>query len=158
MSSLREFVTECAARASAIFERDGKLEPPFWDAMTRAGERLFLPAIPGLSKSMMVALVRELFASADVVRYVWISEAWMLQAKDDTELDRYDRDGIEHEPGRIEALMFSAEDAQEGMLIARREIKRDQARPRLGPLIIADGMSNLEGRMVGLLPAVGTRQ
>ena len=158
MTSLREFVTESAANAGAIFERHGQLEPPFWDAITRAGERLLLPAIPGLGKSAMVALVRALFESAGVVRYVWISEAWMLRTKDDTERERYDRDGIEHEPGRIEALMFSAEDAQEGMLIARREIKRDQARPRLGPLIIADGMSNLEGRMVGLLPAVGTRQ
>ena len=83
----------------------------------------------------------------------------MLQTKDSAAASRWQHEGLAEAPGRIEALIFSAEDAQEGMLVAHREIKRDRnGRLRLEPLIFNEGIKKSKGRMIGMLPEKGTQQ
>ena len=70
----------------------------------------------------------------DIVAYVFMDEAWILEAKlppNSTAAEREEfaatcRAGLSEHPDRIEALMFSAEDAG-GMLMARRVIIRGKA-------------------------------
>ena len=156
MISLRQFITMSAASVSPIFEHDGALSKPFWHAITGAGEALIVPGLPDVSKDTMALMVRQLFEHAGVVRYVWVCEAWLLERH---ETRMTDIDSITDEPDCIEVLSFSAEDAQEGMLTAHREIKRDHSgRPRLEPLIIHSNIVESQGRMVGLLPVTGVLQ
>jgi hypothetical protein len=55
--------------------------------------------------------------------------------------------------------MFQLEAHDLGILSARRLIRRDAAgNGRLGPLVIENRTTDVQGRLVGLLPPRGARQ
>ena len=122
-----------------------------------AGDKVFI--IPSLhpDKANAVALVKVLFAKHKVDRYVFMDEAWILEAHDRIpsreEMQRIQREGLEHHPDRREILMFSAEDRRGNRLMAHRFILRpERGKAKLSPLKVIDWTEGeTKGRMVGLL-------
>ena len=99
-------------------------------------------------------------AACGAVRVAFIDEAWTLDQEKNpgVDIDKIYREGnsISNHPARIEAVIVSAEDHHEGLLMATREIIRHGNKAVLGKLKFMDGGS-MEGRMVGLLPPLGTK-
>jgi hypothetical protein len=155
---LRELIEVASGASELTFMTTGSF-PPTWHMITADGEHLYSGPISP-DKDTQVALIRALMIIRNIVRYVFIDEAWILERKeiDRAELDRVYQTGLKNHPDRKEILMFSAEDQSAGMVTAHRDIIREPGRKaRLGPLVI-DNFTESEGRMVGLLPAPGTRQ
>jgi hypothetical protein len=162
--TLQEFVTGCSEAAAKVFHLTGRISP-MWHAVTREGEHLMTPS-PCYDKDTAVALMRALFELRDVVRYVFIDEAWTVEVKrrpgEDVEaLNERSRQlggTLADHPDRVEVLLLSGEDETAGLCTARRVIHRPpHGKAYLGPLEI-DTPNRSEGRMVGLLPQRGTRQ
>jgi hypothetical protein len=147
-----EASADAAARTFLEHGRFGAL----WHMITADGESLFVGPISP-DKNTQIAMVKALMVIRRVVRYVFVDEAWILEC-DQSELDQTYRDGIRNHPRRKEVLLISAEDQSLGMVMAHREIIREKGRPKLGPLVIHSDLKQSEGRMIGLLPPVGTRQ
>lgn len=157
---LHELVETAAAAAEKQFLAQGHFSP-IWHMVTADGEHLFSGPI-SRDKDTQVAMIKALMIIKNVVRYVFIDEAWILEHKggiDQAELNRAYENGIANHPDRKEILMFTGEDQNLGMVMARCDIIRKGGRKvRLGPLVI-DKFDGMEGRMVGLLPMAGaTRQ
>jgi hypothetical protein len=164
---LLDMIDYASSFAEKLFAAKGEIRPRY-HAVTANEEVLVVPA-PSRDKDTGVAMVRALFIDRHVVRYVFLDEAWMLGrtevAIDDDEMARIMRDGLTNHPNRIEVVMFSGEDAECGMAMARRLIVRpENGKPYLGPfewtLPLRPGRNihHLEGRMVGLLPPRGPQQ
>ena len=107
-------------------------------------------------------MIGALFDLADVVRYVFIDEAWTLKRmiRPDEEEKIY-REGLSKHPERVEVVMIQGEDRDYGQIAAHRNIIRPaKGKPYLGPLqtlgdlpFVPHGAAvQSEGRMVGLLP------
>jgi len=88
--------------------------------------------------------------------FLLVDEAWVVTETDESRSRAMMESGesLEHHPERMEWLIFMAEDASEGAVMAHREIRRDDARPELGPLVFSEG-GTMSGRMIGLLPTMG---
>jgi hypothetical protein len=141
---------------------------PLWHAVTSKGETLIeRPACD--DKDLSVAMIRALFDLADVVRYVFIDEAWTLSRLiQPNEEEKIYREGLSKHPERVEIVMIQGEDRECGQLMVHRNIIRPpKGKPYLGPLLSLDdlpfmphggGVEHSEGRMVGLLPKRGTMQ
>lgn len=159
MIPLRTFVEIVIEAASRSFERNGCLRP-FWHAVTAAGEHMILPPPDGFDKDMATVLVRAVFEARDVVRYAFVDEAWIIQkttaTEDADEVERLRRqmETIQDHPDAREILLVSAEDQQEGFVLARRHIERGaDGKVKLAPLQFIDlEIKSAEGRMVGMLP------
>jgi hypothetical protein len=138
---------------------------PIYHMITADCQNIVAPS-PGRTKDEAVAMMRALFELRDVVRYVYLDEAWILDrinsgpdAIPPGELERLKREGVSKHPDRVEVVMFSCEDRDAGQIMALREIIRNgSGKPRLGPLRYTPRSGYTEGRMVGLLPVRGTRQ
>ena len=162
-ATLRAMIEECSSRIEIVFQRQGEVRP-MWHCVTSEGEEMAMAPPPFLSKDLAVTLMQAFFELKDVVRYVFVNEAWILQMTVDSDeaaasLARVNEEGLANHPDRIEVVMFAGED-ENGMLTAQRVIERPAGRkPRLGPLEFPDltGVRS-EGRMVGLLPQRGTVQ
>jgi hypothetical protein len=154
---LHELIETAAAVAQKQFLAQGHFSP-VWHMVTADGEHLFSGPISH-DKDTQVAMLKALMIIRKVVRYVFIDEAWILERKcvDRAEIDRAYEQGIKNHPDRKEILMITGEDQTLGMLMARCDIIRERGKVRLGPLVI-DKFDGMEGRMVGLLPALGARQ
>ena len=157
-TSLQDFIKFVDRRIVAIFKSTGVLYP-MWHAITETGDhRIVTP--PG-DKDTASALMRAYFDLNDVVRYVFVDEAWTFMAPADispTELNRIMKAGLEDHPGRVEVVMYQAEDARAGSATAHRVIVRpSRGKPVLGPLSFFETTQS-EGRFVGMLPQRGTVQ
>jgi hypothetical protein len=157
MTELRKLVEFASEQAAAAFHRSGQVLP-MWHAIKRSGDHIVFAPPPGADKATSVGMARAAFELFDVVRYVFMDEAWILNAIGReigaAEMERINREGLSQHPDRVEVIMFSAEDEAEGMLTAHRLILRpERGKPKLKPLEIFDltGVTS-EGRMVGLLP------
>jgi hypothetical protein len=164
---LRGMIDYASKFCERQFAKKGVISP-MWHAVMSSGEWMYLPG-PRVSKDLAVALIRATFETNDVVRYVFIDEAWTLVKKDigKDELAQIDAHGLRDHPGRVEVVMISAEDCDTGMFMAQRRIIRPaRGRPYLDKLEMMidpttrddDGAFSSEGRMTGLLPKRGTRQ
>ena len=158
MIPFREFIEQASGGIDRVFRRNGILRP-MWHAITRDGEELVFPP-PCDDKDDAVMMVRALFELRDVVRYVFIDEAWIVAAfgPDVTpeQLQRV-RDaaitGATASPHREEVVMLAADDAAEGSLMARRKIIRpSHGRATLGPLEYDPRGGSIVGRFVGMVP------
>jgi hypothetical protein len=157
-TTLRQFVERAGKQASKMFEKQGRLFP-MYHAVDGAGNEHVFPAPPG-TKDQSVAITRVLLKSMDAQRVAFIDEAWFLDSREgDTEIDiaKIDREGVARQPGRREAIMISAEDQDEGLLMYQREIIRHGDRVVLGAATI-ERFDHSEGRMIGLLPPRGRAQ
>jgi transcriptional regulator with XRE-family HTH domain len=164
MMTLQEFVTGCSEAAANVFQLRGHISP-MWHCVTRAGEHMITPS-PSDNKDTAVALLRAAFELHDVVRYVFIDEAWQVNVtgrlgEDAEALSARGRKlggTLQDHPERVEVLLLAGEDETAGMCTARRVIIRPpHGKAYLGPLEI-DTPGFSEGRMIGLLPQRGTRQ
>ena len=141
---------------------------PMWHAVTSAGEMIFEPHPTSLSKDMGAAVIRAFFDFKDVVRYVYVGEAWTLKRMiRPEEKEAIFHKGIADHPERVEVVQIMGEDQECGHIILTRNIIRPpRGAPYLGPLQSLDDLpfippnahSQAEGRMIGMLPARGTRQ
>jgi hypothetical protein len=78
--------------------------------------------------------------------------------EENDELIKYAREkGLAGHPDRVEIVVFSAEDENEGQLAAHRLIIRGNGKPTLGPLLFMDETMS-SSRLVGLLPRRATLQ
>lgn len=160
-TTLRDFVESASRNIDKIFRKQGVVRP-MWHAVTRGGDELVFPT-PSPDKDTAVVMVRVLFELRDVVRYVFIDEAWIVDAfgKNNTpERSEAVRQavitGAAASPYREEVVMIAADDAAEGGLMARRKIIRPAVgRPALGPLQYDPRGGLLAGRFVGLIPRKG---
>jgi hypothetical protein len=124
-----------------------------WVAVDADGRNVVVPPpVPfrdGNAKDLATAMVRAFFEIAGVTRYVFMTEAWTLdaQAPQGLDLDALGRDGVSDHPQRREAVMLIAESVNGGMVFGRRPIIRpSRGKARLGPLTI-DQHDHVEGRM-----------
>jgi hypothetical protein len=154
--ALRQFITLVDTKFAAMFDEHGEIAP-VWIALTAEGDTHVMPTISGFDKDVMTFLVRLFFDLHDVVAYVYVAEAWQLQAGEAEARGVIERGGISDHPDRIEVLVYSAEDGS-GAMTGRRLITRTSGgKPQLGPLEI-EQPSWSTGRMVGMLPQRGTAQ
>lgn len=158
-TSLRKFVEHVANRAEHLFKKQNGHLSPMYHAIDAAGNNYVL-AGPSGSKDEAVAQVRKFLEACDAVRVAFIDEAWTIdyERTPDVDVEKIYREGksIRNHPARIEAVIVSAEDHVEGVIMATREIIRHGNKAVLGKLKFMEG-GQLEGRMVGLLPRAGTK-
>jgi hypothetical protein len=149
----RDMIAAASAVCEKRFAREGALSP-IWHLVTADGGNI-ITATPNLSKDEASIVLRALFELRQVVRYLFVDEAWTIdQPVDDAVLARITREGVAAQPGRIEIVMFSGEDRECGQLLARRRIIRPaKGKPYLGPLKYTDVRGETSGRFVGMLPA-----
>ena len=154
MSDLRQMIEAASSAVEKLFKIRGVIRP-MYDCMTADGVRFVTPA-PHEDKDAAVAMMRALFVIKNVVRYVFIDEAWMLDQKGDAaegaRLEAWAaKYGVASHPDRREIVMFIAEDLA-GRLSAHRFILRpEHGKPRLSPLKFIPAETLAHGRMVGLL-------
>ena len=159
--TLRDFIGNASDSIERVFRINGIIRP-MWHAVTRDGDELVFPP-PSPDKDAAVVMVRVLFELRDVVRYAFIDEAWIVEAWGPNATDA-DREavrqaaitGASKSPHRQEVVMFAADDAAEGGLMARRKIIRPSSgKAKLGPLEFDPRGGSLAGRFVGLIPRKG---
>ena len=144
----------------ALFQRRGTI-PPMWQFVTAKGTQHCEPHPTFLPKDLATDAVRSIFDTLDVVRCLYIAEAWMVTAATEATIALARSQKLHQHPDKIEVVQFSGEDAEGGLIMAQRKIIRGENKPMLAPLEIViqpgDGFSS-EGRFVGMLPQRGTRQ
>ncbi|MCA1452106.1 hypothetical protein I6F35_02615 [Bradyrhizobium sp. BRP22] len=152
--NLHEFIKRASELIGERFEEAGSIRPMF-HFINGDGDDVVMLAPPDNDKDLVMGLVRAVLKGAAATRVVFIDEGWMVDGavniEDDELLRRY---GARNHPRRIEVVMFSGEDEHEGLVMATRKIvRKDTARPRLGPLeFLSLLQGTTEGRLVGLLP------
>jgi hypothetical protein len=164
---LRRMFDQASAFCERRFAQTGEIAP-MWQAITSDGDVLIEPHPTFLSKDNAAALIRALFDLRDVVRYVYVGEAWTLNRMiKPEEQEKIFREGISEHPDRVEVVQIQGEDRECGQLIGARDIIRPEGRkPYLGPMVMVNDLPHIprgatiqsEGRMVGMLPVRGMRQ
>jgi hypothetical protein len=164
---LRKMLEYASGFCEKTFTRCGEVAA-MWHAVTASGKEFVERHPMELGKDLASALIRAQFELEDVVRYIFISEAWTVEkrTKDKAlqeEVLNAARSGKLHQyPGRLEIVQLQGEDLECGQILAQRKIERPSGRkPFLGPLeILVEPKSGIEsrGRMVGMLPVRATRQ
>jgi hypothetical protein len=155
LANMKSMIEFASAQAEKLFRKDGVIYP-IYHCIKKDGETLIVPPLHD-SKDVAVAMMKALFVIEKIDRYVFIDEAWMLDAAasgvEGIDLERVRREGVKDHPDRREIVMFSAENRRGEMLTGRRFILRpEHGKPTLSPLHIDPPYDHSEGRMVGLLP------
>lgn len=157
-AQLREMIEAASSWVEKHFAKTGRILP-MWHAVKANGEHAVVEA-PSGDKDTSVAMVRAFFELNNVVRCLFIDEAWTAQGgKELNEWVKQHDGNIHSYPNRVEIVAFMGEDDRDGMITAHRRIIRGQGKPKLGPLEFMDwtgGQS--EGRLVGMLPRRATMQ
>jgi hypothetical protein len=164
---LRRMFDRASQFCEAHFANRGEIAP-MWHAVTSKGETIIEPHPIQLGKDIAMVLIRAFFDAKDVVRYVYIGEAWTLDRMiEQDELDAITREGLFEHPDRVEVVQLQGEDIECGQIVGLRKIIRPESgRPYLGPLEMINELPFMphgasvqsKGRMIGVLPVRGTRQ
>lgn len=83
---LREFVEAADARISKTFRKKGRVLPMYHFVDGR--DRHLVTPVPNADKNTAMKIVRASFAMMEVKRYVFITEAWIMEAKGGAGVDR----------------------------------------------------------------------
>jgi hypothetical protein len=131
---------------------------PMWHTVTAAGDHKIINSPPG-DKDTAALLIRAYFELHDVVRYVFVDEAWTLMVPTSrySEMPDIMQRGLSDHPERVEVVMYQAEDASGAVTAHRNIIRPKTGKARLGPLHFFRSKQS-EGRFVGMLPQRGTVQ
>jgi hypothetical protein len=152
LPDLRSLIEFASANAEKLFRRQGRLLPMYHAIATNGEHKILTPSLS--DKDLAVAMVKAWFVIENIDRYVFIDEAWIVDARGggpELDVEKARRYGISNHPDRREIVMFAAENHRE-MLTARRFILRPEiGKPSLSPLVIDEQFDHSEGRMVGLL-------
>lgn len=155
--NLRAFIGRVDARIVRTFQTQGRVDP-MYHIVTGSGRELMVEPPTDDDKDFAVMMVRKTFAQLGVKRSLFVTEAWIAQAKAGPEAESvaaHMRDkSLKDLPGRKEVIMYSVEDEYEGALFAVREIIRDGDKATLGPLQITKYDVG-DGLLLGLLPNKG---
>jgi hypothetical protein len=165
---LRRMFDRASQFCEAHFAVRGEIAP-MWHAVTSTGETIIEPHPTFLGKDIAMVMIRAFFDAKDVVRYVYIGEAWTLREMIKPEqVTAIMRDGLANHPDRVEIVQLQGEDQECGQIMGQRRIIRPESgRPYLGPLEMLNDLPSIphgarlsrsEGRMVGVLPVRGMRQ
>jgi len=165
---LQQMLDGASEFCQAQFDKCGEVVP-IWHAITSDGQEVIEPHPFFLGKEIAMALIRALFDVRDVVRYVYMGEAWTLNrliapGEDEAIM----RDGIANHPDRIEVVQLQGEDLECGQIMGQRRIIRpERGKPDLAlPEMITDlpsipdgtRLGHSSGRTVGVLRTRGTPQ
>lgn len=164
---LRAMIDRASGFCEQQFAKKGEIAP-MWHAVTSAGETIIEPHPDYLGKDMAAAMIRAFFDFKDVVRYVYVGEAWTLcRMIKPEEQEEISRKGLSEHPERVEVVQLMGEDRDCGQIFVTRDIIRPpKGKPYLGPLQTISELPHIpsgahvqsEGRMVGMLPVRGTVQ
>lgn len=166
-NDLMRLIEHASEFCQAAFARQGEIAP-MWHAVTARGEEKITEHPQQLGKDLASALIRAWFELEDVVRYVYIGEAWTVEQRGMSEADNESvmalarQQRLEKHADAVEVVQLQGEDRDCGQVVAVMRIERPAGRkPYLGKLKIViapgDGFSS-EGRMIGMLPVRGTKQ
>ena len=156
-AQLRMLIENASDWAEKIFARKGQILP-MWHAVTSNGEHVVMDA-PSSDKDTSAVIVRAFFELNDVVRCLFIDEAWTAQGGEELRkwVEEHNQQ-IATYPNRVEVVAFMGEDDADGMITAHRRIIRGQGKPKLGSLEYIDWAGGeSSGRLVGMLPRRGAR-
>lgn len=151
---LRAMLQRASRWADRQFSRAGVVRP-VWHAVTARGEHIVMPAQLD-DKDAQARLVRTAFALHNVVRYVFIVEAWVV-AGTGTETDKRElmqiaaTVGLASHPRRQEVVNLVAEEEACCVSCMRHIHRPARGKPYLGPLIEETPVES-SGRFVGMLP------
>lgn len=156
LETLRSLVEFASDKIEKQFRKTGEVHP-MYHAIKATGEHMvMLP--PGISKDMDVAMMKAAFELESVDRFVFITEAWILDQRKNSggpplDLDRINRTGVSAHPDRREVVMIQGENRRGEMILGTRFILRPEiGKPSLAPLVVIDSeFDHSEGRMVGML-------
>lgn len=155
MKTLEQLVKENAEFAAHTFKLTGELVP-MWIAECEDGSVLPI-MVPMTDKAMVIRAIRAIFKEKRVKRYVFMTEAWTLVAKDRTpkeaeEMQRYaENHSLANHPDRREIIMVTGEDRENSIMGQMFILRPEHGKPTVSPFEILT-MGKLEGRMTGLLP------
>jgi hypothetical protein len=155
---LRDMIDFASDFCAEKFERTGEIAT-MWHAVKANGEQM-VGAPESQNKDVEAARMRSIFEREDVVRYVFIGEAWILQTLSHDEAEKACREGLSQHPDRIEVVMICGEDRDCGEIMAHRKIVRpaDGKPPYLDPLEVHERSAYSKGRLVGMLSRRSTQQ
>lgn len=149
--------------ADKAWARFGTIAPHWYVVTPDAdGPRVIEPPPGPFTKGQKAVMVRRLLQDISATQVLFVDEAWQVQAETEEQLEAikrwYDTHvDLEQYPGRIEAVVFQAEDIDGRMLSAWRQIERRRDKAVLGPLNQYEPTSS-EGRLAGWLGGRGTKQ
>jgi len=147
---LKQLITIASRQMEKQFAKKGVVRP-MWHAVAADGQE-FVFLSPCEDKDQCVAMVHAFCDLRDIVRILFIAEAWTATDLKPGELERANEHGVETLPQREEVLMFAGED-KDGNVVAKRTIIRSKGngkRATLGPLEFVEGF---EGRLANLIPS-----
>ena len=156
LTDLKDLIQFASAQVEKIFRKTGEILP-MYHAIKSTGETMIITPPHDCSKDMAVALTKAAFALENVDRYVFLTEAWILDNRKGgppIDVDKAKREGLANHPDRREVIMLAAENRRGEIQTATRFILRpEHGKAKLAPLRIDDmtNMTSSEGRMVGLL-------
>jgi hypothetical protein len=150
--TIKEFIEFVSEPAKSIFKIEGVLKP-MYHAIKSDGEEIIIPTILQ-DKDLTVTIIKEIFKELDIVKYVFMSEAWTLSSEKDKVPPELHKKGISEHPDRKEIILIMGEDDNGSTMASMDIIRRQDEDPTLGPLVFVSS-EWYEGRMVGLLPQKG---
>jgi hypothetical protein len=131
---MHSLIEAASKAAEQWFDRRGRITP-VWYAIDEDGNHLVIPPPTG-NKDQDAILIRAVFEIRKVRVHVFVSEAWIVTAKDREKLP-VDGSLADH-PDRAEIIYLLAEDRDGGSLAAQRLINRPTTgKASLGPLEFA---------------------
>lgn len=154
LETLRSLVEFASDKIEKQFRKTGEVHP-MYHAIKATGEHMVMLS-PGISKDMDVAMMKAAFELENVDRFVFITEAWILDARQSgvkmIDPGEYVEGSISEHPDRREVVMLAAENRRGEMILGKRYILRPEVgKPSLAPLVIESEFDHSEGRMVGML-------
>jgi hypothetical protein len=162
---LRQLIEYASGFAEGVMAKDGYVAS-LWHCVKADGQQIVTPH-PAGDKDLANAMMRAFFDLHDVVRYVYLGEAWtLLQPESEQAVNDWiaKHGSLKDHPRRKEVVQLMGEDSECGQHIWWREIIRPKNRkPYLGPLQTFQELHpgkplESRGRMVGMLPVRGTKQ
>lgn len=148
--TLQQFANHVIKYIERFFKKNGEILP-MYHCVGSDGNEVVFPS-PARDKDQAVAMVRVLLKSIEATRVAFIDEAWTLEQPTEEEAREAERVGIRNNPKRVEIVMISVEDANEGFLMATAKIIRHGNKAMLGKFEFVRDGGSWEGRMIGLLP------
>jgi hypothetical protein len=123
---LREFVEKTDEAIQDHFKITGMVTPTFV-VQTAAGELMMVPS-PPFGKDESAKLMRLIMERLGVTRFVFVDEAWAVNTdnREAAEAAIRKNDSLENFEGRMEIVVYMAEDDTEGGILAKREIIRGE--------------------------------
>jgi hypothetical protein len=152
MSELQKLFDHAAEHVAVMFKERGEVAP-MWHAVDRDNEHLVIctPWSDADEKYAIVKRLCQLFHERGVKRYVFMCEAWTLEAPNLKDIENHIGRFAEH-PDRREVLTIQAEDCDGNSLMGLYYILRPEHAPAtLSPLKVMKGSMRQGGTLTGLL-------